>query len=302
MSMGVVHLIEVVVSLRVERSSGATPEKLSVFRSGLELERVRARTAASSLYDQRVRRLATVGLIVLALVVFGAAGYLILHNDDVPDAGQTPSLPPALSGSPSLASTGSSPASVTSAASGKPVVAFLGDDWVAGIGASATKKRFSALVSAALNFEGHNLGANGSGYAASTSSHNGDYASRVPAVVALHPQVVVVSGGRNDEIANDLDTAGNNATKLFATLHQKLPTATLIAVAPMWGDSDPPGDLRQLAAKVKSAVTAVGGHYLAIPDPIHGHSSRMADDADPNDAGYAAIAKALEPAIRPLIK
>jgi lysophospholipase L1-like esterase len=251
-----------------------------------------------------VRRLATLALIVLALVVFAAAGYVILHNDDVPDAGQTPSLPPALSGSaPSLASTGTSPAGeTTSAASGKPVVAFLGDDWVAGIGASSSKKRFSALVSAALNLNGHNFGADGSGYAASTSSQSGDYASRVSAVVAVHPQVVVVSGGRNDEIANDVGTAGSNASKLFATLHQKLPAATLIAVAPMWGDSDPPSDLSQLAAKVKSAVTAVGGHYLAIGDPIHGHSSQMADDADPDDAGYAAIAKALEPALRPLIK
>jgi lysophospholipase L1-like esterase len=45
----------------------------------------------------------------------------------------------------------------------------------------------------------------------------------------------------------------------------------------------------------------VGGTYLDIPDPIHGHPGFMADAADPNDRGYAAIAAALEPQLALLL-
>jgi lysophospholipase L1-like esterase len=69
----------------------------------------------------------------------------------------------------------------------------------------------------------------------------------------------------------------------------------------MWGDSDEPAAVREIGNVVKDAVTAAGGRYLDLPDPIRGHPSFMADAADPDDAGYAAIAAALEPKLEPLL-
>jgi lysophospholipase L1-like esterase len=56
-----------------------------------------------------------------------------------------------------------------------------------------------------------------------------------------------------------------------------------------------------LSRAVKKAVTDVGGHYLDLADPIHGHPEYMADEADPNNEGYAAIAAAVGPSIQALL-
>jgi lysophospholipase L1-like esterase len=232
-----------------------------------------------------VQRVWQAGLVALAVVVFGAAGYVIAHRDTVPNAGRLPSLPPAL--------TSVVPTSAVASSAAAPVVAFLGDDWTAGIGASKKAKRFTTLVSDRLHLVEKNFGADGTGFAKSSSA-GGAYRSRVDDIVAAHPDVVVVSGGRNDT-SDDATTVANAAKALFATLHRKLPDAKLIAVAPFWGDSDQPPELTALARAVKSGVTDAGGTYLALDDPIHGHPSDMSNAADPNDKGYAAIADALAP-------
>jgi lysophospholipase L1-like esterase len=56
-----------------------------------------------------------------------------------------------------------------------------------------------------------------------------------------------------------------------------------------------------LGAAIKNGVTAAGGTYLDIPDPIHGHPDFMADAADPNNQGYAAIAAAVATQLEPLL-
>jgi lysophospholipase L1-like esterase len=179
------------------------------------------------------------------------------------------------------------------------VVAFLGDDWTAGTGASGPKHRFTTLVSHDLHLVERNFGADGTGYAKATSS-DGDYASRVAAVVAAHPDIVVVAGGRNDK-SDSSATVASRARSLFSTLRAQLPHATLVALAPMWGDSDEPAVVGEIGNVVNDAVTAAGGKYLDLPDPIHGHPNFMASAADPDDAGYAAIAAALEPKLTPLL-
>jgi lysophospholipase L1-like esterase len=172
------------------------------------------------------------------------------------------------------------------------VVAYLGDDWTAGRGASSRAKRWTTLLSKQLGVSERNFGAAGTGYAKS-SGHAGSYRSRVAAVVAAHPDVVVVSGGRNDaRLAPAKVTV--QARTLFETLHAKLPKAILIGLPPFWGDSATPVTLVPLAQAIKTAVMAAGGFYLDVPDPLFGHPKYMADAADPNDKGYAAIAAALK--------
>jgi len=80
-----------------------------------------------------------------------------------------------------------------------------------------------------------------------------------------------------------------------------LPDAKIVAVAPWWGDSTHPSVLDSIGSAIKDGVTAAGGTYLDIDDPLVGHSDWMANAADPNDKGYQAIAESLEPKLQPLL-
>jgi acyl-CoA thioesterase-1 len=243
-----------------------------------------------------VQRLSTWFIALLAIAVFAAAGYVIVKKDPVPDAGQVLPLPSA--SPPSAAGAADATASGGTSPHGG-VIAFLGDDWTTGSGASSKAKRFSTLLAKQLGLTERNFGADGTGYAKSTAT-DGTYDSRIDEVIQAKPRIVLVSGGRND-VADYLPTTKQHIHTLFSTLHDKLPDAVVIAVEPFWGDSDKPAELAPIASAVKSEVTADGGHYLAIDDPIHNHSSYMADASDPNDKGNAAIAKALAGPVQALI-
>lgn len=240
-----------------------------------------------------MQRIANWVLAALAVLVFVAAIYVVAHNDDPPSAVGTPPQASGLVTSSSSRAPTSAPVSASGSAAtppviAQPVVAFLGDDWTAGAGASKKSKRFTTIVSKDLGLDERNFGTVGSGYAA-----GGPYADRISEVAAAHPSVVVVSGGRNDYA--DSGSASDGARKLFKDLRKALPNAVLIAIAPMWGDSDLPPGLATLSQAVKGAVRAVNGTYLDIADPLHGRPALMADAVDPDDEGYAAITKAVEP-------
>lgn len=246
------------------------------------------------------RRIGAMLTVIAAVIVFGAAVYVIVHKDPVAGAGQTPGYSASLTSAGSSSAAGSdAPSASGTSALARPVIAFLGDDYTLGKGASPRSKRFSTLVCAALKATEKNIAADGAGYAKSGTDGK-SYRDLVPLVVAAHPDMVVVSGGRNDT-SDDPGTLTAAAAAVFATLRQKLPRAVLVAVAPFWGDSDAPPELAAVDTAVQAGVTAANGAYLDLPDPLHGHASWMSDAADPNDKGYAAIAAALEPKLAPLV-
>ena len=230
-----------------------------------------------------------IATVVAAVIVFGVAGYVVTHGNPPAQSGTTP-------GYTAEPDTGL-PAS-DAAASGT-VIAFVGDDWTASAGAGSAAQGFVAEVGAALDARTLAFAVPGGGYAKSAPDGT-TYADLVAAVAAAHPAVVVVSGGRND-VEDYVPTMQQAAMGLFAALHRALPQARLVGVAPWWGDSDQPAALAPVAAGVQAAVTAAGGTYLDLPDPLHGHPEWMADAADPNAAGYAAVAASLAPRLRPLL-
>ena len=249
-----------------------------------------------------MQRLSSWLIALLALAVFAAAGYVVTKNDPVPDAGQVLPVPgvstSAAAGTAPVPEDPTDPGGTSSGSAGR-VVAFLGDDWTAGVGAGTKTDRFTSRLADSLGVTEKNFGADGTGYAKSSGA-DGAYDSRVAAVVAAQPDVVVVSGGRNDT-SDYVPTLQNRIKALFAELRDKLPQATIVAVAPMWGDSDAPAELAPVAAAVQQYVTASGGTYLDVADPVHGHPDYMGSAADPNSRGYRAIATALLPKLRALL-
>lgn len=247
-----------------------------------------------------VRSIGTIFVVAGAALILPFAGYAALHKTPVPNAGVVPG------GFPANDPTGGAPTDSNTAAatgsdvSGSTVIAFLGDDYTTGAGASRPVKRFSTILATKLGCVEANFGAVRTGYARVSDTGGGDYTTRVAKVVAANPAVIIVSGGRND-VGDDRATFASKANELFADLRSGLPRAKIIAVAPWWGDSAPRAAMADVAASIKSAVQAVGGTYLDVPDPLFGHSSWMADDADPNDLGYAAIAASLKLRVHALL-
>ncbi len=223
-----------------------------------------------------------------------------------------PSFPPAVSASSSplpVASVASaapasasvaSPVASASVAPALPVVAFLGDDFTDGAGATSAATRWSSLVSEHYGWDEQNFGVAGTGYSTGGTAGGKPYTARVAALVATTPVIVIVSGGRFDiESANGPTAIKTGVTNTFKSLRAALPKAVIIAESPVWPLTKPPATLAVVAADVKAAVTAVGGQYLDVGEPLFGLTADFGAHSLPNDAGYAALARAFETAYHP---
>jgi lysophospholipase L1-like esterase len=254
-------------------------------------------------------------LVVIALVV----AVMALHRASTltQAQAQTPvSFPPAASAtsvpvpgasasaaSAAASATGSAPpasASASSGASALPVVAFLGDDFTIGVGATAPAMRWTSLVAKNYGWDEKNFGVAGTGYSTGGTAGGAPYTARVAALAATAPTIVIVSGGRFDIQSTNGPTAiKTGVTATFKALRAALPKAVIIAESPVWPLTKPPATLALVAADVKAAVTSVGGQYLDVDEPLFGLTADFGPHTVPNDAGYAALAKAFETGYHP---
>jgi lysophospholipase L1-like esterase len=252
----------------------------------------------------RVRKVSLAFLLLITCAVAAGVVYLIEHDDPIKNAGTTPSdtfsAAPPTRPSSSLPATdlprsGAPSSSATTSTPSATKITFLGDDYTAGVGANPQSRSWTQLVGKQLHAEVTVVGESGAGYA-KKSGNGKTYSSLLDKVVASAPDLIVVSGGRND--VGDAPSTLHAATRaLFANLHQRLPNARLLAIAPWWGDSPHPGSLKAVDQAVRSGVRAAGGKYLNKSDPLGGHPAFMKDAADPNNKGYRAIAASVASAI-----
>ena len=246
-----------------------------------------------------VRRVLNVILVVATVGVIAAAVYVVRQSNVVPGAGTVPSSSFTQSAAPSSAATSTRATAATTSASGAKAArrtAFIGDDYTAGAGASSSTRSWASVLTGQFGLVGKRFSVSGGGYA-KPGDRGGTYASLVPGVVAFKPDLVIVSGGRNDA-GDDRQTLQDRTRQLFAELRAKLPKAKLVAIKPWWGDSPHPADLATVDDAVRAGVTAAKGTYLAIADPLFGHANWMADGANPNDAGYRQIAASVATELR----
>jgi len=212
-----------------------------------------------------------------------------------------PSFPPAASAtSVPVASASPTSSSPTSSAPALPVVAFLGDTYTAGDGATSQALRWSSIVCADFGWAEKNFSFGGTGYSTGGPSPRGTpYTARVAALVAKAPSIVIVAGGSADiESTNGPTAIKAGVTATFTALRAALPNATIIAESPLWSSTKPPATLALVATDVKAAVAAVHGRYLDIGQPLVGVPAIIGPRALPNDAGHAALATAFEAAFR----
>jgi lysophospholipase L1-like esterase len=188
-----------------------------------------------------------------------------------------------------------------------PVVAFLGDSWTVGYGSGGGTHDFHGYVertAAILGWRSLDFGVGGSGYT-HPGSDKSVYAQRIAAVVAAHPDVIVVQGSLNDSPS----TPAAEASAAYTTLHllraEADPGTPILVVGASYAPGKPNATIDWINAAIRRAAERVG---LAFVNPAQ---LNWSDPHDPtiwfnpihvNDHGAQLIAEHLAPLIRPLVR
>jgi lysophospholipase L1-like esterase len=178
-----------------------------------------------------------------------------------------------------------------------PLVAFYGDSYTLGTGATDPRNRWSTLICLERGWREYNPSVNGLGFV-----NNRSRTADVPQIiVAQHPDIVFVTMGLNDNFA--YERAGEEIRHQidvdFAYLSSELPDARFIVVEPFWYTDERPESVEVIIGWVRDAAESSGADW--VPDASHwieGHPEWMAGDRlHPNDAGYAEMARRMDAAL-----
>ena len=201
-----------------------------------------------------------------------------------------------------------SPAPDASPAPGDgPVVAFYGDSYTLGTGASEETKRWSTVISASRGWREFNPSVNGLGFVNQRRSFGED---DLPAlIIAEDPDIVVIAMGLNDNFsyAHRADRIREAIVEDFTRLHDALPDARFVVVEPFWYTADRPESVDIISGWVEDAAAMIDADW--IPGASHwldGHyagsedSWMAADGLHPSDEGYAQMAERMDAALKEL--
>jgi lysophospholipase L1-like esterase len=204
-----------------------------------------------------------------------------------------------------LAACASPTPDVTAAPGDGPLVAFYGDSYTLGTGASEPGKRWSSILSAQRGWREFNPSVNGLGYVNNRSGAN-DLPDQI---IAQNPDIVIVTMGLND--AFSFDRAGDRIHEAiaddFERLRSGLPDARIVVFEPFWYTGERPEAVATIGGWVREQAATIGADWVEGPNSwLDGH---YADDADswmasdgihPNDTGYAHMAERADEALRAL--
>lgn len=226
-------------------------------------------------------------LLVAVLVVASGIGIAALSNRPSQTATATYTPGPRLTPS-------STPTEVTMAV-------FIGDSYTAGVGGTAGG--FAPAVAKVKGGAFESLGRGGTGYITNTEQSARDaqnacardycesFAEMIEPAVALDPDVVIVSGGRNNARSEE-DDLRESISAFYRDIRSRLPEARIIATSPLWDASTPPSSITRIAEIVRESVESVGGTYLDLGQPFEGKPEYISDDeVHPNDKGYRLLSE-----------
>lgn len=176
-------------------------------------------------------------------------------------------------------------------------VAFIGDAYT--LAPSADDPAWTSVAADELGWRPVEVGP-GAGYDTSlTGAEASDYCgeSSCPAyrdlvdeVTGETPDIVVISGGRNDGRKG----IGGAAEELFSTLKEDLPDARIVVLSPFYDDDPAPSWLDKQSAALEKAAGEVGVEFVDVGQPLEGKADLVGEDGKtPNAAGQQAIGKAV---------
>ncbi|NKG20308.1 GDSL-type esterase/lipase family protein [Paeniglutamicibacter terrestris] len=235
-----------------------------------------------------------IGVIVLAVSVVLLGVFVIDSNSP----GPTGMLHADGSSSPS--STDAQPPATKD--SSNPTVAFIGDSYTAGAGASPGHT-WPEILALSRGWDSYRSFAHGgTGYATSVRENATrvcgldacpSYVEVLPAVIAYAPTLVIVSGGRNDT-GKTLDQVALGASTLFDSLVLALPESSIVVTSPIWDARQPPATLDGISRVVRRAAENSNVYYLDLGQPFAGRPALITGDlVHPNDQGYELLSNAV---------
>ena len=186
-------------------------------------------------------------------------------------------------------------------------VAFLGDSYTYGVGASVRSDGYASLVAQAERWSADVIGLPGSGYVRVAEKDGLRISAGLASVIAARPQVVIVECGRNDvDEGIPLRRVEPNALTDLQALRAGLPHATIVVLGPVWLSGFPGRRVFAVRHAVHAAQRQIPGSLWIDPVGQHWFTGRLGartgDDATminyavdhPDDAGYRHIARRLE--------
>jgi len=201
-----------------------------------------------------------------------------------------------------IAVTRSAPAAEPQPTGTGDTVAFYGDSYTLGTGASDPSVRWSTQVSQDRNWREFNPSVNGLGFV----NHRSDFgAGDLPSqIIDVDPDIVFVTMGLNDNFSYGIaaDDIRRQITLDLDRLSSALPDVRFIVVEPFWYTDERPDSVEIINGWVRDAAAAIDAEYIAGASRwIEGHPEWMAADGlHPNDEGYAAMAERMDAALNEL--
>jgi lysophospholipase L1-like esterase len=176
----------------------------------------------------------------------------------------------------------------------RPVVAFYGDSYTLGTGATDLRNRWSTIICGTRGWTEYNPSVNGLGFV-----NNRDATHDLPTlIVERDPDIVIVTMGLNDNFAYDRAGTGirDRIVADLDLLVSELPDARLIVVEPFWYTDLRPESVEIIIGWVRDAAEDAGAEWIPGASRwIEGHPEWMASDGlHPNDDGYAEMAARMD--------
>lgn len=188
-----------------------------------------------------------------------------------------------------------------------PLVAFYGDSYTLGTGASDPSLRWSTVISEDRGWREFNPSVNGLGFVNNRASFGEDDLPEL--VIEQKPDIVFITMGLNDTFSYDrrAELIRETITDDLTRIRDALPAARIIVVEPFWYTERRPESLEQIITWVEAAAAEIDadwipgasrwldGHYTGSDD------SWMAGDAlHPSDVGYERMAEQMDAALEEL--
>lgn len=207
-----------------------------------------------------------------------------------------------------LAACSAAPAPDTAATPGSgPLVAFYGDSYTLGTGASDPSVRWSTVISESRGWREFNPSVNGLGFVNNRDAYGDD--DLPERVIAQHPDIVFITMGLNDTFSYDRrsELIRETITADLSRIREALPSARIIVVEPFWYTETRPASLEQIIAWIEEAAAEIDADWIPGASRwLDGHHAGSADSwmaADgqhPSDVGYAHMAEQMDAALAQL--
>lgn len=194
-----------------------------------------------------------------------------------------------------LATSGSAQAAPT-AHPRPPLIAFLGDSWTVGVGATRGEG-YAPHTAARLGWRYlGGFGVSGSGYTR-PGPYNNVFSQRVDRIAAADPDVIVVEGSLNDR---DSNPATLQATA-YDTLHelQGKTDAQIVVLGAVCNPGTPTATIGWINQAVGTAAGRLGLPFINPAHWLDPHDRTLWwNILHPNDKGHQRVAALLAPALR----